>query len=169
MVTGPLMARNKRDLLHSRVHGKHLTLIEFTPDLVSYLAAADLAVSMAGYNTICELLSLGVRTLLVPRVSPRREQRLRAERLAQRGLATVLLPNDLSPERLTTEAGAALASPPPTVPLNLNGLACASHAIITFLENAPPNPLTLPLNGKQKKSQRAPAQGWLEPASQNVA
>src|SRR5688572_17227395 len=60
VVTGPLMARGKRDQLLGSLSRKHLTVIEFTPDLISYLAAADLVVSMAGYNTVCEMLSLGV-------------------------------------------------------------------------------------------------------------
>jgi predicted glycosyltransferase len=135
IVTGPLMPRAKQDQLRNRISGNHLTCIEFTPDLVSYLAAADLVVSMAGYNTVCELLSLGVRTLLVPREKPRREQRLRAERLAQRGLVRVLPSSELSPERLAREVEAALACAPPTITLNLNGLACASQAILSFLEN----------------------------------
>ncbi|MER3459582.1 MAG: hypothetical protein C4309_14005, partial [Chloroflexota bacterium] len=113
-----------------------LTLMEFTPDLVSYIAAADLVVSMAGYNTVCETLSLGVRALLVPRVRPRAEQRIRAERLAQRGCARVLLPEDLSPQRLADEI-VALATPPPAVRLNFDGLARASQAIAELLYSQP--------------------------------
>jgi predicted glycosyltransferase len=133
VVTGPLMARRKRDLLRSAAYPDHLSFVEFTPDLVSYLAAADLVVSMAGYNTVCELLSLGVRALLVPRVRPRLEQRLRAERLAERGLARVLLPTDLTPKRLAAAIQATLASPPPRVRLDLNGLARVSVALAQFL------------------------------------
>jgi predicted glycosyltransferase len=132
VVTGPLMARGKREQLQGSCRARRLTLKEFTPDLVSYLAAADLVVSMAGYNTVFELLSLGVRTLLIPRIRPRREQQLRAERLAARGFARVLHPNQLSPQRLASEIANMLASP-----ANLNGLAYASKAIISFLENAP--------------------------------
>jgi predicted glycosyltransferase len=166
VVTGPLMADNKRDQLHGRECSPNLTLMEFTPDLVSYLAAADLVVSMAGYNTVCELLSLGVRTLLVPRVRPRREQQLRAERLAQRGLVRVLLPTELSPERLTSEIEAALASPPPKVTLNLDGLARASRAIISFLENTGPDRLVFSLIGERKNGRRNLVQNWPELAYQ---
>jgi len=133
IVTGPLMAQNKRLLLRSASNREHLEVIEFTPDLVSYLAAADLVVSMAGYNSVCEILSLGVRALLVPRVRPRLEQQIRAERMAERGLARVLLPEDLSPERLAGEIKAALAWPPPKVMLDLNGLARVSNTLIKFL------------------------------------
>lgn len=135
VVTGPLMARSKRDLLRNAAQAEHVTLVEFTPDLVSYIAAADLVVSMAGYNTVCEALSLGVRALLAPRIRPRAEQRIRAERLAQRGYARVVLPEDLSPERLAAEVEASLAMPQPEVALDFNGLARASQAIIELLQN----------------------------------
>lgn len=138
VVTGPLMTRCERGLLRNMARGGHLQQIKFTPDLVSYMAAADLVVSMAGYNTVCEILSLGVRALLVPRVSPRQEQRLRAQLLAERGLVRVLLPDDLSPERLASEIRAALNSPPPEVRLNLDGLAQVSRAIIKFLDDREP-------------------------------
>ena len=138
VVTGPLMAHRKRDLLRNEARFEHLSFVEFTPDLVSYLAAADLVVSMAGYNAVCEMLSLGVRALLVPRVRPRLEQQLRAERLAERDLAHVLLPQDLSPGRLATEIKATLASPPPTVMLDLDGLARVSSAIVKLLPSDSP-------------------------------
>ena len=49
-------------------------------------------VAMAGYNTFCEILSLDKRAILIPRVKPRREQLLRAERAAARGLVRMLDP-----------------------------------------------------------------------------
>ena len=144
IVTGPLMARGKREQLQGSHCSEHVTWMDFTPDLVSYLGAADLVVSMAGYNTVCEMLSLGVRTLLIPRTKPRREQQLRAERLAKRGFARVLLPQQLSPQSLSGEIASMLASPAPRVTLNLNGLAYASNAIISFLENAASNRWAFP-------------------------
>lgn len=135
VVTGPLMPVDKREMLIGAVRNDRLTLLEFTPDLVSYMAAADLVVSMAGYNTVCEVLSLGVRSLLVPRVRPRSEQRIRAERLAARGIVRMLLPEDLTPERLALEIKNSLASQPPRVTLDLNGLSRASRAILGLLES----------------------------------
>ncbi len=134
VVTGPLMARGKRDLLKGAARRDHLTLVEFTPDLMSYFAAADLVVSMAGYNSICELLSLRARMLLVPRVRPRLEQRLRAERLAERGLARVILPDDLTPECFAREIEIMLEAPRPQVALDLNGLERVSGAVFDILQ-----------------------------------
>lgn len=133
IVTGPLMPDDKRGLLRRAAALPGVTLLEFTPDMISYLAAADLVVSMAGYNTVCELLSLSKRALLIPRVQMRVEQRLRAEALAARGLAHVLLPDTLSPSRLSDAIDQALASPPPAIDLPLDGLRQASQAIQALL------------------------------------
>jgi predicted glycosyltransferase len=45
---------------------------------------------MAGYNSTLEALAAGQRPILVPRRSPRREQAIRAWRLAALGLADVV-------------------------------------------------------------------------------
>jgi predicted glycosyltransferase len=75
-------------------------VFDFRPDLVTFLRLASASVSMAGYNTVCELISQRAPALTVPRVYPRREQILRAEALASRGLLQVVPPAELSPERL---------------------------------------------------------------------
>lgn len=111
IVTGPLMAERKRKLLRRAVADGRLpvTILEFTADLTSYLQAADLVVSMAGYNTVCEIMSLQRPSLLIPRRHVRAEQRIRAKALAERGLARCLPPEELTPERLAAEIAAALA------------------------------------------------------------
>lgn len=133
LVTGPLMAQGKRQALRRLAAEREVSFMEFTVDLDSYLAAADLVVSMAGYNSVCELLSLGQRGLLIPRGHTRAEQRMRAELLAQRGLARVLPPDELTPARLRGAIDAALSEPRPAVTLNLNGLENISRAMAGLL------------------------------------
>src|SRR6185369_9075771 len=58
---------------------------EFEPELTQLYAEADLVVSMAGYNTVCELLSSGCNAILVPRAEPVKEQLIRARLLAAEG------------------------------------------------------------------------------------
>lgn len=136
LVTGPLMADGRRTLLRRAASIAGVTLLEFTPDLLSYMAAADLVVSMAGYNTVCEILSLGKRALLIPRIQVRAEQRIRAEALAARGLAAVLSPDDLTPQRLARAVADGLAAPLPQVDLDMNGLQAVSRAISALLAEA---------------------------------
>ena len=61
-----------------------------TGSTVELFAGAGAVVQMAGYNSTLEALSGGVRAVLVPRRSPRREQAIRASRLASLGLADVV-------------------------------------------------------------------------------
>src|SRR4029077_4970975 len=96
--------------------------VEFDPDLAARYAAGDLVVSMAGYNTVCELLSCGVRAVLVPRSKPVGEQLLRARLLSARDLFDVVEPEDLNPGRLMGTALRALRRPAGPAPVDLDGL-----------------------------------------------
>jgi predicted glycosyltransferase len=137
LVTGPLMADGRRALLRRAASMDAVTLMEFSSDLLSYMAAADLVVSMAGYNTVCEILSLGKRAVLIPRVQVRAEQRMRAEALAARNLAAVLAPDDLAPPRLAVAVAEGLAAPLPQVDLDMDGVQAASSAIAALLAGSP--------------------------------
>ncbi len=64
-----------------------LTVVRNVPGCVDLFARAGAVVQMAGYNSTAEALAAGVRPVLVPRRSPRREQAIRASRLTAMGLA----------------------------------------------------------------------------------
>lgn len=80
----------------------------FSADFLSYLAAADLSISMAGYNTCMNILATGVPALVRP-FSQNREQMLRAERLVQRGALAILDDPDMASHRLAHRMEEALA------------------------------------------------------------
>ena len=67
-----------------------LELRSDTPSCGELFAAAGSVVQMAGYNSTFESLAAGIRPVLVPRRSPRREQAIRAARLAALGLADIV-------------------------------------------------------------------------------
>jgi predicted glycosyltransferase len=90
---------------------------DFRPDLVAFLQLATATVSMAGYNTLSEVVSLGKRALVVPRVAPRVEQLLRAEAFARHGLVRVLPPDRLDPVSLRNALLELLEAPGPVPPL----------------------------------------------------
>jgi predicted glycosyltransferase len=109
-VLGPEMEPEQRAELHRLGDGiPHHTIIDFTNDMMSYIAAASAVVAMAGYNTVTELLSLGVPGVLVPRTSPSQEQWIRATRLEQLGLFNVIHPDQYSGPTLRRALGEALA------------------------------------------------------------
>ena len=98
-------------------------MYRFSSDFLSYLAAADLSVSMAGYNTCMNILAAAVPALVWP-FSQNREQRLRAERLAAAGGLKVLSEADLNPDRLTVIMEQTLSQRPRlSQPIDLNGAA----------------------------------------------
>jgi ATP-binding cassette subfamily B protein len=124
-VTGPLM--NDED--HERIvslAGDDVTIHRLVPDLRNTVAAADCLVSMAGYNTVCDIMSYRCRSVLVPRERPSKEQALRAERLREWGVAEVVLAKELGPAGLADAIENALGRrDPPVAPVPLVGLESA--------------------------------------------
>jgi predicted glycosyltransferase len=97
VICGPeLPAAARADVeQHARACPGNVLVREFTDDMMSYMDAADVVVSMGGYNTICEILTLRKRAIVVPRVRPVKEQLIRAERMARLGLMRVIHPTAL--------------------------------------------------------------------------
>lgn len=148
LVAGPLMPKPERAELRRRASGlAAVQVLDVADDMASYLRAADAAVSMGGYNTVCELLSLGRPTLIVPRVEPRREQAIRAEALAARGLIRMLLPDRISPHRLLAEIDGMLgASSRPATGLAMNGLGGVAREIADLLADPATFPIVNPFH-----------------------
>jgi predicted glycosyltransferase len=99
-ITGPLMDPRQREQLQARASGLGARMFTCAEDLPSFINAADLVITMAGYNSLCEAVSLRKKTLVVPRLGPRAEQRMRAELFQQKGLIDVLDPHEVSPKNL---------------------------------------------------------------------
>jgi predicted glycosyltransferase len=100
-VTGPELDRSERACIEHAVRPyPGADVREFTNDMMSYMNAADAVVCMGGYNTICEVASMGKRAIVVPRVRPVEEQLIRADRLSRRRLVTLLHPDTMTPQTL---------------------------------------------------------------------
>jgi len=126
--TGPFLSPRDFDGLKKMAPAR-VQVDKFTTDFISCLAAADLSVSMGGYNTTMNLLATRVPALLWP-FSQNREQRLRARRLADRGVLTVLQDADLQPDRLAAMMDQKLShSARPAVTIDLDGAASTARAI----------------------------------------
>lgn len=123
ILTGPMMpATDRSRIIRYSESRPRLRVIEFLHQPIPLLKRADRVVAMGGYNTIGEVLSFEKTALIVPRVRPRTEQLIRAERMKELGLLDLLRPSELSPRALTEWLGRDL--PPPRVRdrIDLDGL-----------------------------------------------
>lgn len=113
VVCGPFMATEDRVAIHRRAAANpRMRVLDFVPDLHHLIAGAAAVISMAGYNSVCEVLTTDRPALLVPRSQPRTEQLIRAERLDELGLADLLTFDDLGPDALATWCCTAVGAPP---------------------------------------------------------
>ena len=74
--------------------------LPFHSRLEELMQAADLVISMGGYNTICEILSQQTPALIIPRETPRKEQLIRAQCLKREALIDYLGWHDITPQLL---------------------------------------------------------------------
>lgn len=137
VVLGPQLDQETADgLRHLGAHRRDVEYVEFEANMPRRYEQADVVLSMAGYNTICELLSANVRAVLVPRAEPVQEQLIRARRLAARGYFRMVEPSELTPSRLIDEARAALAAPPsPASRIDMEGLMRVRSRVHRLLES----------------------------------
>ena len=92
LVLGPFMQPEVRARFAKRTANlDRVETITFDPHLESLMTHAAGVVAMGGYNTFCEILSFNKRALIVPREKPRLEQRIRASRAQELGLAELLI------------------------------------------------------------------------------
>ncbi|MFQ5588093.1 MAG: glycosyltransferase family protein [Nitrospiria bacterium] len=160
VVPGPLMSTaQRRELQAYQAKGVPFTLLDSTNDLFSYLNAADLVISMGGYNSLCEILSLQKRAVIIPHVKPRVEQLIRAGRFAVRGLVDMIHPQRLNADILWTKIQEGLNGAPGTSPkeagIDMNGAENASRAIEALLGK--PAATVLPLREAPVRVKRRPS------------
>lgn len=123
LFTGPFMsARDAEKLQQRRNHRMHID--RFAKNFPAWLGAADLSLSMAGYNTCMNILATGVPALVHP-FGQNREQGLRARLLEDRGLLGVLPAEGLNPPELADRMIQLLQSPrhDDKCSVNINGAA----------------------------------------------
>jgi predicted glycosyltransferase len=96
--TGPFMESNAVRSLQE-MGTDRISVSRFTSDFPAWLSAADLSVSMAGYNTCMNILAARVPSLVWP-FTQNREQRLRAERISEMGGMRILEDADLESGQL---------------------------------------------------------------------
>jgi predicted glycosyltransferase len=138
IVCGPEMGDSERATLHrDAALLPHVSVQDFSDDMMSLMAAADVVVAMGGYNTVCELLTLRKHAVVVPRTRPGLEQCIRAERMSALGLFRMLHPQRLTPTALLDAVFAELQAnahaAAPAHLQNLDGLTHCTAAILRWM------------------------------------
>lgn len=96
--TGPFMQKDQVQLLKKKAKGLPIWVKRNSRDSIDFLCSADLVVSMAGYNTISEIMRFRKNAIIVPRPGPSAEQTIRTAILSQRGLFNAIHPSQLTSE-----------------------------------------------------------------------
>jgi predicted glycosyltransferase len=135
LFTGPLMGAADKAALHAKAADlPNLTIKIFDPNLPSLISAAEVVVSMCGYNTTAEILAASARAVMVPRTwrygehekgdagGREWEQLLRARSLASMGLIDLIEPEALTAEHLARRIVLRSSAPRPNHSVSLDGV-----------------------------------------------
>jgi predicted glycosyltransferase len=135
---GPYFPEAEFQRLTERVSGSpRVQLRRYTTRFTDYLRAADLSISMAGYNTCLNLVAVGARAIVYPFTgNDDREQTLRAEKLQALGLIDLIRPSELTPTNLAGKIVRAFERPRPGAnapTLDLCGVEKTSAALLDLV------------------------------------
>jgi predicted glycosyltransferase len=139
LVPGPLApAELQRRARGWAAAGSNVHMLPYVADAAAYVAAANAVVTRGGYSTACEILSLAKPAVVIPDEDENREQLIRARAFAERGLARMIPPQELSARRLLGEVAGLLDGSPrtPATPLRLDGLDGVLAELESFLTPA---------------------------------
>lgn len=113
LITGPFMPKNQRRKIFKHTRKLGVRTYHFYRQMEKIFAAADLVVTMGGYNTLCEILSQGTPSLVIPREKPRKEQMIRAQAFKRHNLVDYIPWTEFTPQILQEKILTLLETPEP--------------------------------------------------------
>jgi predicted glycosyltransferase len=133
--TGPFLPEEDFAKLQAKAAGQeNVVLGRFTSNLLGHMQAADLSVSLAGYNTTMNVLRADVPAILVPigHYDFDCEQLMRAEKLAELGVVDLLRQDAVSAESLAERIQSGLCRERVSHGFNLDGARDATEALVAL-------------------------------------
>jgi len=134
--------------LSRRAEQLPIHMMESVNDSLGHISAADLVISMAGYNTTVEILRMKTPAILIPRAGPSAEQRTRARLFAEKQWVDMIDPDELTPDnlaqRISYHLGHLIESNPTKLP-NLDGAAAAAQLTLSVLDSKKEQVLAQPV------------------------
>ena len=132
IITGPYVDPDGFRRLELMTDVATIRLYKSAERLLPWMDAADLSISRAGYNTCTNILASGSRAIVLP--SPvMSDQLLRARRLSERGLLSVIEPDSVTPAEIAQTIRDTLSKRPPGHEVDLGG-AAATLAYVDALD-----------------------------------
>ena len=113
LITGPFMPKQERNDVFKRARRLGVRTYHFYRQMEKIFSAADIVVSMGGYNTLCEILGQGTISLVIPRETPRQEQIIRARAFHRQNLVDYIPWSEFTPDLLRQKLFALLENPGP--------------------------------------------------------
>jgi predicted glycosyltransferase len=106
----------------------NITVERYTPNLLNYMQQADLSIGMGGYNTTMNILSTGVKAMMMAfQGNNDKEQETRLKKLDSLGRVKMIQPEDLQSEKFAKDIVSYLKQNPSQLTLNLNGVENTSN------------------------------------------
>jgi predicted glycosyltransferase len=136
LLTGPSMSEADREHLCARA-GPELHIESALGDAAGWVKRAAAVVTMAGYNSLCEVLKWRRKALVVPRVGPSAEQRMRSRLFSERFLIRALPPRPPKPDELVGALTELIAEDEVPQPANIPPLDGAERSAEVLLEWRP--------------------------------
>jgi predicted glycosyltransferase len=101
----------------------NITCDRYTPNLLNYMQQADLSIGMGGYNTTMNILSTGVKAMMMAfQGNNDKEQETRLKKLDSLGRVKMIQPQDLQSEIFAQQIIAYLEQTHNNLKLDLNGV-----------------------------------------------
>jgi predicted glycosyltransferase len=134
--TGPFYLEEKLQALQEKAKDyRNLRIDRYTPNLLQYMKRADLSISMSGYNTTLNVLTTGVKAMLMAFTgNDDQEQRMRSEKLAAMDLVTTIQPEDLAVDRFVALIQTCLQKPQQAGQFDFDGVAKTASLVQLMFE-----------------------------------
>jgi predicted glycosyltransferase len=122
--TGPFSPEDKVEAWQKITKNKqNIKVSRYTKNLLSYMQKADISISMSGYNTTLNVMTTGVRAMILPfKGNNDQEQRIRAGKLNSLGVVKMLDESDLHPEIFSEKLIDYLGIEPKKLEFDFNGV-----------------------------------------------
>ncbi|MEA5573064.1 glycosyltransferase family protein [Calothrix sp. UHCC 0171] len=122
--TGPFIPAEKLHHWQKLVaNANNIKISRYTPNLLNYMQKADLSISMSGYNTTLNIMTTGVKAMILAFTgNDDQEQKMRAEKLDKLGIVKMIQPHELQHKIFATKIIDYLKTQNQTVKFDFKGV-----------------------------------------------